>query len=228
LSGKPPPSYLVGFTAATVILVIVSALSVTYYYSSSASLLTKDQEVLLLKGQLLAENATALELELSIFQLNANITALNQQIAGLQQSQSVSSSEINSLVGQVMRLQNRSAFLGLELSVVQGAAGNLTIHSYFVNDTVTVPANSFMQITSQSPGQTGTLVFVSPAGCQSPGKSIQSPAPTFAYSVLLDSRSTGYVRSDYQKVNATSFAFSFQNMGPTAVSCTFSLFYVDH
>ena len=227
MAQKPQRSYLVGFTAATVILVIVSAVSVTYYYSSSADLLAKDQEILHLRALTLAQNATVLEMQFQVYQLNANITQLNQRIAGLTQSQIVSTSEITSLVNQVLRLQNRSAFLTLELSVLE-SAGHLTIHSYFVNDTVTVSPNTTMEITSQSPGQPGTLVFTSPAGCRSPGDSIQSSSPTFVYYVLLDSTSTGTSRSSYQSVNATSFSFSFQNVGPSPVSCTFSLFYVGH
>lgn len=228
MTQKPQRSYLVGFTAATVILVIVSAVSVTYYYSSSADLLTKDQEILHLRAQMLVQNYTALELQLKIFELNDNITLLNQQITGLTQSQSASSSEIASLVGQVMRLQNQSAFLSLELTVVEGAAGSLAVHPYFVNDTVTVAPGTTMQVTSQSPGKAGTLAFVSPAGCRSPGDSIQSSSPTFVYYVLLDSTSTAKAQSYYENVNATSFSFSFQNVGPSPVSCTFSLFYVDH
>ncbi|MDG7007282.1 MAG: hypothetical protein JRN06_03430 [Nitrososphaerota archaeon] len=228
MTQKPQRSYLVGFTAATVVLVIVSAVSVTYYYSSSADLLTKDQEILHLRAQMLVQNFTALELQLKIFELNGNITLLNQQITGLTQSQSASGSEIASLVGQVARLENQSAFLSLELSVVEGAAGSVTIHPYFVNNTVTVAPGTTVQITSQSPGQAGTLAFVSPTGCTSPGDSIQSSSPTFVYYILLDSTSKATVRSDYENVNATSFSFSFQNVGLSPVSCTFSLFYVDH
>ncbi len=228
MAEKPQRSYLVGFTAATVILVIVSAVSVSYYYSSSTDLIAKDQQILHLRAQLLAENATSLELQLRILLLNSNITMLNQRIAGLLQGQGVYNTEIASLVGQVTRLENQSAFLNLELSVVEAAAGHLTIHSYLVNDTVTVAPNTTMQVTSQSPGQPGTLAFISPAGCRSPGNSIQSSSPTFVYYILLDSASTGLVQSTYETVNATSFSFSFQNVGPSPVSCTFSLFYVDH
>ena len=61
LAQKPQRSYLVGFTAATVILVIVSSVSVTYYYSSSADLLTKDREILQLQALSLSMNATVLQ-----------------------------------------------------------------------------------------------------------------------------------------------------------------------
>ena len=66
MTPKSQRSYLVGFTAATVVLVIVSAVSATYYYSSSADLLTKDQEILHLRAQVLAQNMTTLEMQLQI------------------------------------------------------------------------------------------------------------------------------------------------------------------
>lgn len=228
MSGKPARSYLVGFTVATVVLVIVSVFSAGYYFSSSSSLLAKDQEILNLKVALLNQTRTELGLELNLLQLDSNITALDQRIAGLAQNLSVSDAEVTFLTGQVARLQNQSAFLSLELSAVEGAAGNLTVHSYFVNQNVTVAPSTTVQLTSQSPGEAGTLVFTSDQGCRGPGGKVQSSSPSFAYVVLLDSTSAGTVRSSYQKVSATSFSFSLQNVGPSMVSCAFSLFYVDH
>lgn len=227
MSGKQTRSYLVGFTAVAVILLIVSVFSASYYYSSSSSLTAKDQEILHLKAMALAQNATQLELEVDIVELNSNITTLDQKVSGLTQSQEVSSSEITSLVDQVMRLQNQSALLSLELSVVEGAAGPLAIQTYFVNDSVTVASNTTLLLTSQNPGEAGTLVFDSPTGCASPGSRVLSSSPTFVYYILLNSAATGVVQSIYENVNATSFSFSLQNAGLSAVSCTFSLFYVD-
>lgn len=219
--------YLIGFVAVTVLLVVVSAFSASYYFSSSKSLLSQDQEILSLKAALLTQNATALELELNILELDSNITVLNQRIAGLTQNQSAYSSEVAFLNGQLTRLENQSAFTSLQLSVVERAAGNLSIHSYFADRNMTVAPGTTVQITAQNPGKPGTLVFTSTSGCRSPGGSVQSPSPAFAYSILLDSTSPGVVHSSYEKVNATSFTFSFQNVGPSMVSCAFSLFYVD-
>ena len=226
LAQKPQRSYLVGFTAATVILVIVSSVSVTYYYSSSADLLTKDREILQLQALSLSMNATVLEEQIQIYRLNANITMLNQQIAGLTQSQGVSNQEITSLVNQVLKLENLSAFLILELSVVARTAGNLSVSAYFVNDTVAVAPSTIMEVTTQTTGRNGTLAFISPNGCASPGNSIGSSYPTFQYYITLDSGSTNYVKSSFAKVYAPTFSFYLQNVGQSAVTCTFSLFYV--
>ena len=176
---------------------------------------------------MLTQNATALEMELQIYELNANITLLDQRIAGLTQSLGASNSQITSLVNQVLRLQSDSAFLGLELSVVEIVTGVPSVNAYFVNDTVSVAPSTIMEVTTENPGHNGTLVFDSPRGCPGSGNSVGSSYPTFQYYVMLNSSSTRPILSSYVKVNAPAFSFYFQNVGPSAVGCTFSLLYVD-
>jgi hypothetical protein len=224
LSERPPRSYLVGFTAATVVLIIVSVAAGAYYYTANSELQSKDREILSLRASLLVENATALELELKIIELDTNMSALTQEITALTQSEGASSSQISSLTLQLLSLKNQSAFASLELSAAEHI-GNLSFVPFFVNDTVSVPPGSSMEIASESSGYNGTLAFISPAGCPSPGENLKSTTPQYVEYLLL---SPGALpsKSQYARIDGQPFSFYLQNVGQSAVQCTFSLLFV--
>jgi hypothetical protein len=224
LSEKPHRSYLVGFTAATVVLIIVSVAAGAYYYSANSSLQSKDREILSLRASLLVENATALELELKIIELDTNVTGLTQKITSLTQSEGSSSAEISSLTLQLLSLKNQSAYASLELLAAEQVA-NLSFVPFFLNDTVSVPPGSSMELASESGGYNGTLAFISPAGCPSPGENLQSTTPQYVEYLLLSPGATT-LKSQYARIGGQPFSFYLKNVGQSAVECTFSLIFV--
>lgn len=226
MSGNSAPPYLKGLALALVALLVLTLGTAAYYYSTSAALQAKDQEILRTRIAMLAQNATILNLQLEILSLDQNITGLNRQVVSLLQGRAASNVQIASLTSQVAGLENRSALLGLELSVAENATGHFAVYSYSVNRTVTIPQSSTIQVESQAPGRAGTLVYLSPGGCPSGGSGIGPSTSVFEYSIKLDPGSATVVRSSYEYTNMTAFAFSFQNVGAAPVSCTFSLFYV--
>jgi hypothetical protein len=224
LSDRPQRSYLVGFTAATVVLMIVSVAAGAYYYTANSELQSKDREIITLRASLLVENATALELELKVIELDTNISALSQEITSLAQSEGTSSAQITSLTLQLLNLKNQSAFASLELSAAE-QVGNLSFVPYFVNDTVSVPAGTSMEVASEAGGYNGTLVFISPAGCPSPGEDLKSTTPQYVEYLLL-SPGASPSKSLYARIAGQPFSFYLQNVGQSAVLCTFSLLFV--
>lgn len=226
LSEARTPPYLKGLAVALVALLVLTTGAGLYYYSSSAALQAKDQEILRLRTVIISQNLTVLNMQLEMLNLEQNISSLHQQIVALLQDRAASNVQIASLTGQVSSLENRSALLGLELAVVENATGHVSVLTYFVNRTLTVPPSSTVQVTSQTPGRAGTLVLLSPDGCRSAGNSVKSSTPTFEYYILLDPGSSNLLRSNYVSVNSTAFTFSLQNVGTTQATCTLSLLYV--
>lgn len=226
MSQKPHRLVLTGLVVVTVALVVVSLGAASYYYTSTSALSAKNQEILRLRITALAENASILQLELSILSLNSNITSLNQEIASLQQSQAASAAEAAALRNSVSQLKNESALLGLELAVAE-KVGSLSVLTYFVNDTVTVPPSTTFEVTSQANGYNGTIVFMSPNGCPSTGGNLSSVTPRYVDYIWLSSKGTPLL-AYYDSIKGQPFTLYLQNVGTSPVECTFSLFYVRH
>jgi hypothetical protein len=204
LSQKPNRRLIIGFVAATVLLLLVSLGSASYYYSTSSSLSAKDQQILRLRAAVLTENESILLLELNALRFTSNIATLDQQVA---------------------RLENQTAILRMELSVAE-QQGKIQVLTYFANRTVSIPANSTVEVTSQAPGHNGTIVFLSPGGCPISGKNVQSTSPQYLLYILVDSRAKPE-QSAYYTVNGQPFSLFLENVGPTQVACRFSLLYVE-
>jgi hypothetical protein len=148
---------------------------------------------------------------------NSTITYLNSTITSLQ-------TWLNGNITQARALQNDSARLQLELSIVE-QVGKLSIYTYYVNDTMTVAPNSTVLLTSQVNGYNGTIVFISPNGCYSAGAQAESVQPQYVLDILLNSNSPP-LTSAYTSLSGQPYSVYFKNIGSSPVQCTFSLFYV--
>ena len=224
MSRQPRRIVIVTLAVAAIVIVLVSLVALTFYYSSNAALAEKDAEILTLQTKLLTANATILQLQVKILGLDANLTSLYQVLAGLAVNQTVSTLQLASLNGQIAKLQNESALAQLELAVAE-QVGKLSVNVYAVNETLTVQPGTTLQVTSQPNGYNGTLVFFGTSGCPSPGDSVPSTSPQFLMYILLDSRSPP-LTSDFARLSGQPYSVYLQNVGNTAVSCTFSVLFV--
>lgn len=224
LSQKPGRTVRITFATVAMLLLSVALVAGGVYLVSSSELGAKDQEILHLRAEMLSQNATALGLELKITELEVNITGLDLRIATLQEGQVTSAAELASLGAEVLKLENQSAWLNLELSVVAQSA-NLSVVTLVENRTMAVPPGGTPEVVSQPGGHNGTLVFVSPEGCPSSGVDVQSAGSKHTVSYILNS-SAPLLRSDYRALGPDPFSVYLPNVGPAPVGCTFSLLYV--
>lgn len=224
VSQQPDRMLKVGFILVTVALLVVSAWAVTYYDSSSSELAVKNQEVLRLHAIALAENITVLQLQMQIVSIGANVSILNQRIVTLLQERAASNVLIANLTGQVQALKNQSAWLSLELAAVEGI-GKLSVSVLVANDTITLPTNSSIAITSQANSHNGTLAFLSPAGCPISGQTVQSTSSQYVLHIQF-SPGASLSRSSYYTVGSVPFSVYYDDVGSSPVECTFSLLYV--
>ena len=221
LSQNPRRPLLMVVATAVALLIVVSVFTGWYYYTTSSDLSAKDQEIGLLRSTIAKENVTVLTLQTSILALNASISLLNLELATLKANETVYAAALHD---ELLRLQNQSAMVGLELAVVE-EVGNLAVTTYHSNSTAVVPPGSTLEVASKAAASNGTLVFLSPAGCPSTGDTVQSTGTQYSLTIVLDPGGPP-LKSDFRTVSGTPFAVDLENTGATSVGCTYSLLYV--
>jgi hypothetical protein len=165
-----------------------------------------------------------LNLQLMLNSMSAQIRTLNSTIAALESNQTGFSSQQQVLELKVSDLETASSQLQLELSLVE-QVGNLSFSTFFFNDTMTVPGNSNVTLIQQVNGHNGTLIWLSPNGCPSPGTLESSNQSGYSYYIMLKAN---YAKLDNIgfTVGPSPFILYYSNTGSASVQCTFSLYWV--
>lgn len=238
---KSQRSVRISLLTAILVIVILSSVFVYYYLSSSSEMSAKDRlignmsnTVSSMNSTISTQNNSIITLRSSQTSLNAQIQALNSEIAtlrtsntNLQSNLSASNAEIQTLSTRVSVLKNESSELQLELSLVE-QVGKLSVNVFAFDQTITVAGHTTFTFLTYSNGYNGTIEYLSPKGCPSPNGAIS----TTQHDGQLDINATLDTNGPYASLNFTDsltptpFGFYFQNVGPSSVTCTFSLIYV--
>ena len=224
MSQKPNRTLLYVSVTLTVVLLVVAIGAAAYYYSATDAIAAKDAEILHLRAQGLSQNVTVLQLQLSLLELDSNITSLQKQLAGLLENQTRSEVRFVALSSELVALEDQSALLGMELAVAQ-QAGGFSVAPLVSNSTAIVPPSSTVGVLNLTGGRNGTLAFVSLKGCPSSGDRVQVTGSGYALYILLNDTGSP-LRSDFRQFGTHPFAVSLENVGRGPVLCTFSLFFV--
>ena len=224
MSAKPNRMLLLVSVTLTIVLLAVAIGAAAYYYSATDTITAKDAEILHLRAQGLSQNVTVLQLQLSMLELDSNITSLQKELAGLLQNQTRSDVRFLALSSELAALENQNALLGMELAVAQ-QAGGFSVATLISNSTTIVAPSSTVRALNLTSGRNGTLAFISLKGCPSSGDKVQVTSSSYALYILLNSTGPP-LRSDFRQVGTQPFTVIFENVGPGPALCTFSLFFV--
>jgi hypothetical protein len=156
--------------------------------------------------------------------MSAQIRTLNSTIAALDSNQTALGSQQQALELKLLGIESSSSQVQTELSVVE-QVGTLAIVPFFTNDTVTVPGDSNITVTQQLNGYNGTLIWLSPNSCPSPGITYR-PNPTGgSYYILLKANSSTALGGT-ETIGPSAFVLYLSNTGTASVKCTLSLYWV--
>jgi trimeric autotransporter adhesin len=169
-----------------------------------------------------------LNLQLMLNSMSAQIRTLNSTVAALDSNQTGLTAQQQALELKLSDLETASSELQTELSAVE-QAGQLSVVTFFANDTMMVPGNSNITVTQQLNGHNGTIILLSPDGCPIPGITY-GPNPTGSSYYILFKASNSSVSIlatvATESVSPSPFILYLSNIGATSVHCTFSLYWV--
>ena len=161
---------------------------------------------------------------------NTEILALNQQIASLRANGSASQAQIHTLQLQLSQLENQSALMRLEISLL-GQVGGLGINAFAVNETWTVQPNSTILVGQEANQYNGSLFFICYSACPS-DLGVFNNANGEKGMTLWFYNSTNPISPNPisfnigENVGPQEWAVYLRNIGSTPIQFTGSLYYV--
>ncbi|MGD0638239.1 MAG: helix-turn-helix domain-containing protein [Nitrososphaerales archaeon] len=212
-------------------IIVLSSVAVIQQQQMGNTSRNDDGSIASLQAVLSSDSAQAKALNSTVATLNSRITALNSTIATLSSNQSALISQrqalelqVSSLDLRVSQLQNASSQLQMELSAIEQVEKVIVLPMY-VNQTMTIPANTTVPLNQQLNGHNGTIIWLSDRGCYSAGSRGGLVGNQYTVNILLNSRSLP-LTSLVTTIGPSPFAIVFQNIGTASVQCTFSMFWV--